>query len=351
MWTTYLTDGSPGLVRRHTVDVFAAMADPADSPSFAGNSDRISQYLFGSTSADAEGRYAIRQKELFTPNLPLYINGGAAFIGDYIDSAGQNIVATNESDPALPGKYRYKFNTGSAASPFTVGGLSPVFHVAHTDNRNVIPPVNGDWTAQTCLATSFTGDPSNPTTNFGNCSTPGYAGNRNQDVFSTIVTAGSVAYANANAKALVSDKPRGFVVTVDNFDSNPAGRRYQFSIVAPSGVVTSFDKDSFAAPSVTPPSPTPPLNSVEVQVQPRSSATRTAWVKAGSPNASVVVQITSPPGCSGPSCEYSTQVALNPDPGPPIPSSEPATVPLPKTSPTTISATSCCRTRCSPTTC
>ena len=316
VWTTYLTDGTPGLVRRHTVDVFAAMAAPADTPVFA--SSRISQYLFGSTSKDAEGKYQIRQKELFAPNLPLFVNGGAAFVGDYIDAAGQIIVATGDPDPADPTKYRYKFNVGSCATAacaqFTTGGLSPVFHVAHTDNRNVIPPVNGDWTTPTCLATAFTGDPTNPTTNYGTCATPGYAGNRNQDVFSTIVSEGSLAYANANSKALGA-KPRGFVVTVDNLDSN-ATRSYRLQL--PSGVTASFDKGSFDTTLSSPPAPVP---YVDVDVQPRSSATRSAWVLAGTSasNARVVVQVTSPPGCDpsggAPSCAYSSQVALNPDPG------------------------------------
>jgi hypothetical protein len=47
VWSTYITDGTPGLVRRHTVDVFAAMAEPAAVPSF--DSQRVSQYAFGST--------------------------------------------------------------------------------------------------------------------------------------------------------------------------------------------------------------------------------------------------------------------------------------------------------------
>src|SRR5581483_5813179 len=45
VWTTFITDGTPGLVRRHTLDVFAATAAPSDSPAFT--SRQVSKYAFG----------------------------------------------------------------------------------------------------------------------------------------------------------------------------------------------------------------------------------------------------------------------------------------------------------------
>ena len=47
VWSTYVTDGTPYLVRRHTLDVFGATAVPANTPSFT--SRRMSQYAFGTT--------------------------------------------------------------------------------------------------------------------------------------------------------------------------------------------------------------------------------------------------------------------------------------------------------------
>ncbi|MEP7208583.1 MAG: sialidase family protein, partial [Casimicrobiaceae bacterium] len=160
VWTTYATDGTPGLVRRHTVDVFASMADPADTPSFA--SARVSQYTYGNQvelETDAAGNpvlvdgkyvakkglYPIVQKEVNAPNLPMFGNGTAAFLGDYIDAAAQTIVASGSAT------YPYKFNVGGATvtGNFTANGLAPVFHVAFTDNRDVIAPTTGDWRTPT----------------------------------------------------------------------------------------------------------------------------------------------------------------------------------------------------------
>src|SRR6188768_1946719 len=99
VFRTYMSDGEPGLVRRHTLDVYAAMASPANVPDFSGSSARVSQYTFGSTVAGVidpqtgnltptPGIYPIRQKEVNAPNLPMFSDGRAAFIGDYIEAAG-----------------------------------------------------------------------------------------------------------------------------------------------------------------------------------------------------------------------------------------------------------------------
>ena len=63
-------------------------------PLFA--SSRVSQYDSAARSgtinrrdADAaQGTYHIRQKEVNPPNLPMFVNGTAAFLGDYIDVRG-----------------------------------------------------------------------------------------------------------------------------------------------------------------------------------------------------------------------------------------------------------------------
>ena len=314
LWTTYMTDGTPGLVRRHTLDTFAALADPANAPTFA--SQRISQYAFGATS-EIPSKREVRQAEVNPSNLQMFSNGGAAFIGDYIDIAGELIRSTG--DAVTP----YKFNVGDAVCPpatsaactkFTTGGTSPFFYVGFTDNRAVIPPQDGNWAQPTCLATKVGTD--GTTTNFstscyeidaqGNVvpapiNTNWRAGNRNQNVFSVLLAPNSVAYANANSKLLKASEPRGFVVTVENLTNDPNPKIYQASIEAPAGVKASFDRADFE-PGVT----TPLLQSVAITVQPRSAATRTVWVQSATANAGVVVRITS--------TGYSTQISLNPDP-------------------------------------
>src|SRR5206468_3858711 len=82
-----------------------------------------------------KGPSDIRQKEVNAPNLPLFANGKGAFIGDYIDVAGQAIVATNDSNRP------YKWNVGGNTTDnsdhnFTTSGLPPVFYVSWTDNRD-----------------------------------------------------------------------------------------------------------------------------------------------------------------------------------------------------------------------
>ena len=53
-------------------------------------------------------------------------------------------------------------------------------------------------------------------TNFSGCATPGFAGNRNQNVYTAVVSENSLAFANANSKLLSTSAPRGFVVTLQN---------------------------------------------------------------------------------------------------------------------------------------
>jgi uncharacterized protein YjbI with pentapeptide repeats len=111
----------------------------------------------------------------------------------------------------------------------------------------VIPPLDGNWATPTCLATKFTTDGTgiiNGSTSFGGCATPGYAGNRNQNVYTAVVAENSLAFANANSKLLSSTVPRGFVVTLQNVTDKP--RTYTLTLPAQaSGVTAAFNQGSF----------------------------------------------------------------------------------------------------------
>ena len=102
--------GQPALSRRHTVDVFAALAEPADAPVFvdgARKSSRVSQYLFGDRfSPGSKSKKEVIQQQQNPPNLPIASSGTKAFIGDYLDVAAQTIMATRE--PTQP----YRFDCG-----------------------------------------------------------------------------------------------------------------------------------------------------------------------------------------------------------------------------------------------
>jgi hypothetical protein len=254
------------------------------------------------------------QKEVSPPNLPMFSNGKSAFIGDYIDSAGQLIVATG--DVSQP----YKFNAGVTTNgTFVTGGFAPAFHVAFTDNRDVIPPVNGDWSTPTCLTTDFTKDANGNITGVstgGACTGKnGYAGNRNQNVYTAAITENSVAFAGANSKLLEPGTPRSFVVTVRNLSDT--GRWYALTITGqPAGGKAAFKFAEVSSAGNTP---------AFVFVQPKSSSARAVWAKwhpycQGDGVGAELVRPprTSPLGTYTPDNTFTTQVLLNPDANAPL---------------------------------
>src|SRR5438270_13066927 len=97
-------------------------------------------------------------------------------------------------------------------------GFAPAFHVAFTDNRDVIPPLSGDWSSPTCTTTKFTKDANGNITGVdptagAKCGS-GYTGNRNQNVYTAAIAENSVACANANSKALDTTTERAYPATV-----------------------------------------------------------------------------------------------------------------------------------------
>ena len=121
-------DSNPPLaVRRHTIDLMAAQADlqAGTFPSF--KTFRVSRYEFGSVPALFPD---VEQLQYNVPNLPLFVDGTAPFMGDYIDVTGTpQIVPT--------GNGGWTFNVAATGTA--------VFYTAWTDNRDVIPPADGNW--------------------------------------------------------------------------------------------------------------------------------------------------------------------------------------------------------------
>ena len=116
-----------GLMTRQTMDIRAAMGTPGNPPVFAP-SVKVSDYLMGFRSANGP----LEQLQVNPPNLPMFRQGTVPFIGDYID-----VTAAPVFVPGPNGKWRY--NTAQSTTP-------PVFHAVWTDNRDVRPPISGDWT-------------------------------------------------------------------------------------------------------------------------------------------------------------------------------------------------------------
>ena len=76
----------------------------------------------------------IQQLEFSPPNLPLFRAGTSPFMGDYIDVGAGTAV-------------RARTDRRGASTPRRAA--APVFHAIWTDNRDIRPPANGDWTDYT----------------------------------------------------------------------------------------------------------------------------------------------------------------------------------------------------------
>jgi len=269
----------PGL--RHTVDVRAAQADPAASPVFT--TFRLSQYRSGSVP----GSQTIQQLEFSPPNLPLFRAGTSPFMGDYIDTA--------PAAPFVRNGTTWSFNTAPSSGS--------VFHAIWTDNRDVRPPANGDWSAYTAPDPPF-GRPAmsgfDPTQAIPGC-VPGQAGMRNQNIYTARITQGLVVGALTNSQPLGAIQ-RSFPVFAQN--NATVTRSYRLVIAnQPVGGQASFKQFE-------------QLATLDVQVPPRSTVARTVFVRSSDPHAQVVVnvtQITAPSGTIVPGGQQGT-IVLNPDP-------------------------------------
>jgi hypothetical protein len=278
------------LLRRHTLDIRASQAAPGVMPVFEA-SQRVSRYKFGSTPSDL----TIRQLEFNPPNLKMFKQGTVPFIGDYIDLVPQ-----------------YPFFSSLINLPIP----APVFYAAWTDNRDVRPPKDGNWANYTPVAVF--GGPSkiDPTQPAPVC-VPGQTGMRNQNIYTSRITAGLYFASPGNEKPLGRIQ-RAFVVTVQNTRTTTQSYRLQI-LNQPPGGKASFQQLPANAPAVV---------SLDVTVNAKSSASRTVFVTSFWKNAPVVVtvaEITAAGGGVTPNGLTSVAV-LNPDPSSPdIGSSTPGT--------------------------
>jgi hypothetical protein len=287
-----LPPGTPGK-KRHTVDVRTAQADPGQYPQFASYavtpidpSAEASRYMIGSRP----GSSIIEQLQFSPPNLPLFGLGTVPFIGDYIDITGRAILPARG-----PG--------GEEQWRFSGPGDDAVFPLVWSDNRDVRPPADGNWSNYTPPTFAGSGGPSifDPTQTARVC-VPGQAGMRNQNIYTSRVSPGLVAGSPGNAKPLSTSLPRAFVVFAQNTTAELA--LYRFSIRnQPVGGAASFEQ--FAV-----------LTFVDVLIPAGSSGARTVYVTSTDPKATVLVDIVQIAGAGVPSPPpdgRSSTVVLNPD--------------------------------------
>ncbi len=257
--------------RRNTIDIRASLGTPGATPTFAP-SVRVSDYLTGFTDTTST---AARQLQFNPPNLPMFKLGTVPFIGDYIDVAPSPAFVPTASGG-------WAFNTAPAADV-------PVFHAVWTDNRDVRPPLNGNW--QDYTPPTIDGQPRASV--FLNNGTPaalcvaGNAGSRNQNIYTARISGGLLVGSPGNSKPLSPTVQRGFVVFAQNQTTDT--RTFRMQVLAqPPGGRASFEQ--FPLPPYTASSPAP-LTFVDVRVPARSTASRTIYATSTDPRAQIDVQV------------------------------------------------------------
>ncbi len=297
---------------RHTVDVRVAAAAPAATPIFtdysliAGSdeptnpSSSASRYNFVATSDGVVGETL--QVEYMVPNYPMFADGTTPFIGDYVDVAAPNLINDD-------GIWRFATQPGDVQ----------VWQAVWSDNRDVVPPPDGDWSkyvapvlqAQTSLFDPLVTIPSCNDVTFPDAlpeyqAGSLYTGTRNQNVYSATISNGVIVAAPGNNRPLGNDingnpLERGFVVYVQN----TTDQTREFSLTLPSvpfGVSASF-------------APNEIVTQKDIEIPPYSSAVATVFAAIdGAPTSeTITVSVAEIAGT------LTGSVRLNTDPGAPDP--------------------------------
>src|ERR1700730_4447222 len=121
------------------------------------------------------------------------------------------------------------------------GKKTPVFHLAWTDNRDVRPPLDGNWANYTPVKSAALGIMSkiDPTKAVPPC-VVGQTGMRNQNIYTARITDGLFAGSPANSKQLGKIQ-RAFVVFAQNATS--VAKTFRLSIAQqPAGGDASFSQ-------------------------------------------------------------------------------------------------------------
>jgi len=284
---------------RHTVDVRAAIADPAAVPVFTDYSllkpsDQVSRYPFivmGTAAADATAL----QLQYNPPNLPMFELGHKPFFGDYHDVAGAPRFVPDANGG-------WVFNTAPSTAP--------VFHAVWTDNRDVVGPPDGDWSnyvppgeGHTSLFDGSTPVPTCESVTGGADRTQ----MRNQNVYTARLMSGLFVAVPSNTRPLSPEFQRTFVIFVQN--ATDAARQFQLQILnQPVGGTASFQQFGPVV-GVIP----------SVSIAAYSSISQAVFVTSSERAASVDVRVTEL-NC-GSSCLRST-VRINPDSSNPPPADD-----------------------------
>jgi uncharacterized delta-60 repeat protein len=253
---------------RHTMDVRAAVAETKTFPTLTWKSTQVSRYLYaalkggdGNFITDSNGHPIPFPVQFNCVNYTLFNGGLNAFMGDYIDVA------------ASP---TFRIDTWRNWYINATSSDSPVFHVAWTDNRDVRPPLNGNWAAYT--PASSTQDSSFITPGRSECQGGGNApGMRNQNIYTARVTWGIEAGSPTNTKTLNQSTARAFVVFVKN--KTNILRHFKLTIASqPVGGQASFLQFGL-------------LTSLNVDIAPYSTISRPVFISSTDSTAPVTINV------------------------------------------------------------
>ncbi|MDP2914371.1 MAG: carboxypeptidase regulatory-like domain-containing protein, partial [Candidatus Aminicenantes bacterium] len=297
-FTDYMDESTSGTLR-HTIDVRTTTASPGSSPPF-GSSIQVSRYLFALVDNTQNSNTKEICQVQFNPlNYPLFKGGTQPFHGDYVDLAPSPMFVLKNK--------KWQFNTDASSTP--------IYHVAWTDNRDVRPPANNDWTKYSPPVSSQAGNFPSPA--FGACD-PVTAGMRNQNIYTASITGGITIGTPRNAKPLgglgtysKGQIPRTFIVFVKNATSDIKSFRLAIASPPTGGTASFLEFKS--------------LSSLDVSVAPYSEVARSVFVTSTSQSASVTVQVTEIfyPGGNAVTGGFTGSVVINPDDSnPAIPSGD-----------------------------
>ena len=316
VFNPFVSDAAPPLTtRRHTVDVQGAQASPLPTgslgvPSFTPF--RISRYLFGINPFDTQNE--AEQLQVDVPDLPMFEQGTVPFFGDYIDLAPAPAFLFQNG--------KWIFNTSSASLP--------VFHAVWTDNRDVVPPSDGNWThyeppfSASNPAGSTNTSVFDPTQTVTACQigvNDGFVASRNQNIYTSIVAPGLAVGSLGNSKPLgfSAANPtqllqRAFTVTLRN--TTTLQKSFRISIgnepALANGQADPQGQASLLQFSLQ--------TSLDVTISPQSSIARAVFIQSANPTASVTVnaQEIAAPGGTLVSGGLQGFVTFNPDPAAPL---------------------------------
>jgi hypothetical protein len=288
VFNNYIDDAGLTL-RRHTLDL--RVLELGIFPTITlGPSVLVSQYAYG--CCVNPNMPDIEQFKFNVPNLPLFAQGSEPFLGDYIDVV--------PSPQFVPNGKSWAYNFAPSANP--------LFHATWTDNRDVVPPADGNWQNYTPAVPVGTPSVFQPGSTVPSCQT-GQEGMRNQNIYTAQITGGLIVGAPGNAKPLGTTTfnwqtvpfQRAFAVEAQNVTSQQIFVRFSIAN-QPTGGSASFLQFS-------------PLTTLDITIPSFSSVSRSVFVTSTNPHATVTVNVTqiSAIGGSVVANGLSATAVLNPD--------------------------------------